>query len=418
MPSPRESQETSRCSSVCGESNAPTPRCSSKTIGENQGISLPNSLAPVQLPFELNSMSPKDQASLLAVFEERDRNFMAARQLLMDHAMAAKEAETLANANGNKLTPQEAELIAKKHDEMVEVIMHELNTMELGYEKIIQDLQAKEMMSQLKISLEAKCHDLRERLAQQGEPPLLRDLQHVLDNHLQQVRELHNRESIPANSETQTPQNEHQTPQSVDRSPRDENQTPRMKNHYIITSNEMSDHESAASFDASSAMSTPRAFLKEDEEKTAARMMKQLKASLEKKRSKLLKNPSAKNGVASIAQTKGSIPVELSSGEMSCRLHFHPEMRMQDAEILDLCTDLNPSGKEPQTCEQPEVVKTQSPSDYERELNLQIGLSAIDVELDQLAKDLHLAQAMATEEVFLDAPVMPKETLIHTNRGC
>ena len=141
MPSPRESQETSRCSSVCGESNAPTPRCSSKTIGENQGISLPNSLAPVQLPFELNSMSPKDQASLLAVFEERDRNFMAARQLLMDHAMAAKEAETLANANG-KLTPQEAELIAKKHDEMVEVITHELNTMELGYEKIIQDLQA------------------------------------------------------------------------------------------------------------------------------------------------------------------------------------------------------------------------------------------------------------------------------------
>merc|ERR1719265_2361050 len=129
-------------------------------------------------------------------------------------------------------------------------------------------------MSQLKMSLEEKCRELRERLAAQGEPPLLRDLQHVLDKQKQESP------SICGSSETQTPRSGQQTPPNI----HDEKPTPRTTNQYLITPNELSDHDSVAS----SLVSTPRSLpSREDDEKATLRMMKQLQASLEKKRSQL-----------------------------------------------------------------------------------------------------------------------------------
>jgi hypothetical protein len=394
-PSPVETPRSART-----DSTEPSQSFFSTVIGEAK---LPKSVAPMKLPFEIDCMSLEDQEKLTAVLQERDRNFMAAKQLLMDHAMAARDAETLANANGDKLTPQEAELIAKKHDEMVEVIMHELNTMEVGYEKILQDLQAKEMMCQLKTSLETKCCELRERLAVQkepgAEPPLLRDLQEVLDK---QNKENKEPPSTCGSSETHTPRSEQQTPRSVHCMQDEEGQTPRMKNRYLITSNELSDHDSGAS----SLASTPRQSSQADDDEASLRMMKQLKASLDKKRSKMQQDLSTKN--------------DATCSERSTLSAAAPDHKQQ-------------ASKDHRFSQEDHQQKIIS-SDHEQKLTLQQGLRDIDFELEQLARELgvfdkacvgaHSAspcggpascdtvQVTASQDMFFDAPVKPKEILI------
>lgn len=425
---------------------SPTATPREQTFTQTECFSQLNSVAPSRLSIE-------DQKVVQAVLEERDRNFMAARQLLMDHALAAKEAETLSKTNGDKLTAHEAELIAKRHDEMVENIMHELNTMEMGYEKIIQNLQAKEMMSQLKVSLEAKCRELRKNLAQQEEHPMLRDLEQVLAKQEDSAAPAEKRgaagpswsklnipPSICGSSATHTPRSEDQTPASVNQTPRSENSVHKSKNKYIITPNELSDPGSIPGSSGSSLASTPRTSNAQseyqtlqdlkaariDEDKEALRMMKQLKASLAKKRSNLQQDLSAKD-----------FPPQ-KKNDLSRGLLFQPDMRSENTELGELCLDLDPSPEldpspdenSQHICTNPEVIKNPAKkasvgavvksyyeaAERQKQMKLQLdkqGLRDIEFELEELTQDLDSLQAPPEEETLLDAPVMRKDISLH-----